>query len=94
MVPHHSPHVRADAARDVYCESNSIPELDSFYLRNDVKALEILVLFLNIYDFSYRAIIESFECLEKNLFFSGRFFSTAMCSVCTFWSDDPDFIAR
>jgi len=49
MVLHDSPHVRADAARDVYCESNSIPELDSLYLRNDVRTVEILlVLFLNV----------------------------------------------
>lgn len=85
MVAHHSPHVLADAARDVYCESNSIPELDLLYLRNGVKAIEILlVLFLNVCDLSYHPIIVNFECLEKKLFFSGRFIFMAMCFVRTF----------
>lgn len=58
QAPHHSSHVRADEARDVYCESNSIPELDSLYLRNDIKAIEIsLELFLELFCAFFRLFL-------------------------------------
>lgn len=93
QAPHHSSHVRTDEARDVYCESNSIPELDSLYLRNDIKAIEIsleLFLELSALSFGYFCIIESFaKCVSYNLFISGRyFFFTAMRSPSHVRSND------